>query len=163
MVENNQKLFDVVFKYHAIYAIHCSGLCSFAYTLSFKASSTISLLMLRSCVTLPLQPSSFFSTFLPTRSVFLKSRSAGRHRSAPIFWPVCQINSNIIPQFKIVLFIITHSAARADYFFSSANRQVHAIHAADVLGFAFLVKKKNVGGEMNLAHNHLFTSSCCSI
>ena len=45
--------------------------------------------------------------------------------------------------------------------FSLANRQVHVVCAADSLSFAFLVKT-NVAGEMNLAHNLSFTTSCCS-
>ena len=36
--------------------------------------------------------------------------------------------------------------------FSSANRQIHAVCAANSLSFAFLAKKKNVGGEMNLSY-----------
>ena len=52
----------------------------------------------------------------------------------------------------------------AQYFYPSASRQIHVVRTADSFSFVFHEKKKkrNVGGETKLAHNHSFTSGCSS-
>ena len=77
------------------------------------------------------------------KPVFFNRRSTDRQRSASTFLPVRQVNSSIIPQFKIVLFIVTHLTTRAQYFFHQPRdkfMQYQRISTADSLSFAFLKK-----------------------
>ena len=94
----------------------------------------------------PIKIFSFFHEFMQNgyyKPVFLIGRSPDRQRSMSTFLPVrpSKFQYYSIPQSENGLFIITHLALGAQYFYPSANKQAYTVRTADSVSFVFHVKK----------------------